>query len=127
MAATSVVKIVLECEGLGPDVVNFSQKFTDGSTPVIFTKVEQVVSTTASLLSVLINMPCAEILGMGIRARAGDVYINTISTNVSTAGTFIPDGQSEFMSFMPGNSCSIAYKGSDADTAVTLVAYGKLT
>ena len=127
MAAEANIRILMECTGLGPGVVEFPSKFTDGTTPTMVTKVEQVISTTAALLSIAVNRRCAEILGVGIRARDGDIYVNTISTNVSTAGTYIPDGQSEFMTFSPGNSCVITYKGSDADTAMTVVAYGALT
>lgn len=127
MAAEARIKILVECDGLSNGVVDFPESFTDGTTPEKYVCPEQIISTTAALMSVFVNMPCTEILGLGIRARDGNVYVNTISTNISTAGTYIPDGQAIFMTFSPGNSCVIAYKGDDADTAITVVAYGALT
>lgn len=127
MAAEATIRILMECDGLGNGVDKFPEKFTDGTTPDDYRKVHSVLSSTAILLSTIINVPCAEVLGVGIRARDGDIYINTISTNISTAGTYVPDGQSEFLTFSPGNSCVVALKGSDADTAVTMLFYSALT
>ncbi len=127
MAAQSIVRVVVECGGLGPGIDAFTEKFTDTNTPDDFRKVHTVISSTALLLSSIVNVQCSEILGLGIRARAGDVYLNTISTAISTAGSFVSDGQSEFMTFSPGNSCVIALKGTDADTAITILYYSALT
>ena len=127
MAGTSKVTLLVECEGLGAGVVNIAEKFTDSSIPDDYRRFDTVLSTAAILLSGLVNIPSSEILGLGLIARDGNVYMNTISTAISTAGTYIPSGQSEFVSFSQGNACVIALKGDDADTAVTGLVYSKLT
>ena len=127
MAATSKVTLLVECEGLGAGVVNFPSKFTEVSTPDDYRRFDTVLSTTAVLISNIVNIPSSEILGIALEARDGNVYFNTISTAVSTAGTYIPSSQSELMSFAQGNGCVLAIKGDDSDTAVTGLVYSKLT
>lgn len=127
MAAEAKVKVLVEVGGLGAVVHGLPTSFTDTNTPDDARTVETVLSTTAILLSTIINVPCAEVCGLNIVARAGNVYVNTISTNISTAGTYIPDGQAEFLTFEPGNSCVVTLKGGDADTAVTMLFYSALT
>lgn len=127
MAATAKIRMVVECEGLGPGVTDLSKLFTDSNTPDKYRKHEAVISTTATLLSTLTNIPSAEVLGLGIIARDGDVYMNTISTNISTAGGLIGDGHANLYTYSPGNSCVIALKGGDADTAITMLVWGAAT
>ena len=127
MAAEATVRLVLECTGLGAGVREVIKKFTDTNTPEDVRTIETVISTTANLLSSIVNIPSAEVCGMALIARDGDVHVNTISTNISTAGQLIPDGQGVFMTFSPGNSCVISWKGTDADTAVTGLVYSALT
>jgi len=128
MAAEANIRLTLECVGLGGGSVALPPlKFTDTNTPDDSRRIDTVISTTENLLSLVVDIPSAEILGIGVEARDGNVYFNTISSNISTAGTFIPSGQGEFMSFAPGNSCVIAFKGDDADTAITAVIYSALT
>ena len=127
MAATSIVNIRLECAGLGPDITSLGTKFTDGNTPDDYRRADTILSTTEILLSSIIGVACSELKGLGIRARGGNVYVNTISTAVSTAGTYIPDGQIEFLSFVGGNSCVVALKGDDAAAAASILFYSNLT
>lgn len=119
MAAEARVRLVVECDGLGNATWTLPEKFTDTNTPDDYRPIETVISTTATLLSTIANVPSSEINGLMVVARDGNVYVNTISTNVSTAGTYIPSGQAELMTFVPGNSCKVTVKGSDADTAIT--------
>lgn len=127
MAAQAKARLVIECDGLGPNVITLSKLFTDSSTPDKYRKVEAVISTTETNLSAIINIPSAEVLGIGLIARDGNVYMNTISTNISTAGTYVADGQFQMQTFSPGNSSVIALKGDDEDTAFTALVWGKLT
>jgi len=127
VAAEANVRLVLECTGLGAGVREAIKKFTDTNTPDDFRTIETVISTTASLLSLVIDIPSSEICGMALIARDGDVHVNTISVNISTTGQLIPDGQGVFMTFSPGNSCVISWKGTDADTAITGLVYSTLT
>lgn len=127
MAAESTIRIVAECSGLGPGVVDLAKKFTDTNTPDDYRRVETMLSTTATLLSTIINVPCSELKGLMTIARDGNVYMNTISTNISTAGTYIPDGQAGLQTFEGGNSCVVALKGGDADTAVTMLFWSFLS
>lgn len=127
MAATAVVRMTVECEGLGPGVVSFPNKFTDTNTPDDYRRFDTIISTTANLLSAVFDIPCSELKGMLIEARGGGVYLNTISTTISTAGQFIPAGQSIFMSFAAANSCKVAWKGDAAASAVSGLFYSQIT
>ena len=127
MAATAKVRLLVECEGLGQDKLWLSELFTDTNTPDDYRKVETIISTTATLLSSIVNVPSSEVLGLGIVAKDGDVYVNTVSTNISTKGSFVPSGQCQFMSFKPGNNCKITIKGGDADTAMAAIIYAAAT
>lgn len=118
MGAECRVKIIVEADGLGPGVIPFAEYFTDENTPEDYRRFDTIISSTAILLSAIVNVPSSEIFGLAIRARGGDVYVNTISTTISTAGTYCPDGQSEYLSFFQGNSCKITMIG-EAATAVT--------
>jgi len=127
MAAEAKVKFQLECSGLGSGVVSLLDGFTDSNTPDDYRRLDTMISTTAVLLSSLVNIPSSEVLGFAVQARDGDVYINTISTNISTAGCYIPDGELNFFTYNPGNSCVITLKGSDADTAINGLVYAAVT
>lgn len=127
MAATAEVRMIVECAGLGPGTVNYAQNFTDSNTPDDFRKIETLISTTAVLLSALINVPSSEVLGLALQARNEAVYINSISTAISTAGQCIPDGQFNFFSYTPGNSCKIAMVGAGISAAVTGLVYAATT
>ena len=127
MAATAKAKITIQCEGLGPGLTELSKLFTDADTPEDFRRFDTVISTTATLLSTMLNVPSAEIMGLAMIARDGDVYWNTISTNVSTAGGCVEDGEADLLTFVAGNSCKITVKGGDADTAVTGLFWAALT
>jgi len=118
LAAEARVKIIVEADGLGPGVIQFAEYFTDENTPEDYRRFDTAISSTAILLSSIVNIPSSEIFGLALRARGGDVYLNTISTTISTAGTYIPDGQSEYLSFFQGNSCKIAMIG-EAATEIT--------
>jgi len=119
--------LLVEGEGLGPNSVVLSKLFTDGSTPDDYRIIETVLSTTEINLSVIVNIPSAEVLGLAMIARDGGVYVNTISTAISTAGTFVEEDQAQMMTFSPGNSCVIALKGDDADTAMTGLVWSSIT
>lgn len=118
MAAECRVKIIVEADGLGPGVIPFTEYFTDENTPEDYRRFDTAISSTAILLSALVNIPSSEIFGLAIRARGGDIYLNTISTTISTKGTYVPDGQSQYLSFFQGNGCKITMLG-EAATEVT--------
>ena len=119
MAATTKVKLQVQCEGLGPGVVEINKMFTDADTPDDFRRFDTMISTTATLLSTILNVPSAEIMGLALVARDGDVYINTISTTVSTAGGCVEDGECNVFTYLASNSCKITVQGGDADTAMS--------
>ena len=119
MAAELNVRFLVECSGLGPGIIELGERWTDTNTPDDYRRVETVISTAAVLLSAMVNVPSSEIVGIGIKARGDTVYVNTISTNISTAGQAIPENQGIYMSFEPGNTCKITLKGGAADSAVT--------
>jgi len=127
MAAEVNVRIVVEADGLGSPVWSLPKKFTDTNTPDDYRPIETVLSTTAILLSTIVNIPCSELNGLMLIARDGNVYVNTISTAISTAGDYIPDGQAILKTFAVGNSCKVALKGDDADTAITGFCWSTVT
>ncbi len=120
MAAQVDVRIVVEGSGLGNNLVNIPIKFTDTNTPDDYRRIDAVISTTANLLSTLANVASTDIVGMVIVARGDTVFFNTISTNISTAGQTIPEGQGIVVTSILSNSCKFAYKGNADDAAVTL-------
>lgn len=127
MAAEARVRLLVELEGLGPGVVNLGERFTHENTPDKYRRVDAVISTTATLLSSIVNIPSAEVLGLAVKARGDDVYVNTISTAVSTAGCKVPENECNYFSYMPGNSCVITLQGEAADSAVTMLIFGAAT
>jgi len=127
MAAEARVRLQVECDGLGPQVVDLSERWTDTNTPDDYRRISTVISTTETLLSAICNIPSAEIFGLGIKARGDAVYVNTISSNISTAGQTIPENQGIYMSFDPANSCKIALKGNAADAAVDMLIAAAVT
>ena len=125
MAAEVNIRMVLECTGLGGGTVSLPPtKFTETRIPDDYRRIDAVISTTASLVSTLANIASADILGMGLVARGGGVFFNTISTNISTSGQMVLENQPLYMSFLSENSCKLAYKGIAAGSAITLVYYG---
>ena len=127
MAAVTKVKLLVQCDGLGPGVTELNKMFTDEDTPDDFRRFETVISTTATLLSTILNVPSSEIMGLALLARDGDVYVNTVSTTVSTTGQCVEDGECNLMTFLAGNSCKITLPGGDADTAVTGLFWAAIT
>ena len=127
MAATATVSLRVFCEGLGNGVVELGDRFVDSNTPDDYRRIDAIISSTAILLSSIINRTSAEVLGLALQARDGDVYVNSISTNISTAGQYIPGGEINFFTYSPGNSCKIALKGSDADTSLNGLVYIAVT
>lgn len=127
MAAEVKARIKVECSGLGSGVLRLSDLFTDSNTPDDYRLVETVISTTANLLSAVVNVPSAEILGLMAISRDGNVYWNNISSYISIAGTYVADGQCQMLTFSPGNSCKISFKGDDADTAITCLVWAAAT
>ena len=125
MSAEANVRIVIECTGLGGNIVNFPPtKFTDTNTPDFYGRVDKVISTTATVLSTLLNQASADIVGMGILARGDTVFFNTISSNISTAGQAIPENQAIVVTSILSNSDSFAVKGNATDAAITVVYWG---
>jgi len=58
---------------------------------------------------------------LGLQARGDTVFFNTISSNISTAGTAIPENQGNVYSFVSANSCKLAVKGNATDSAITIL------
>lgn len=125
MAAEVTVRLVVDCTGLGGEVINFPPtKFTDTNTPDFYGRKDVIISTTAALMSVLLGVPCADITGMALLARGDTIYVNSISTNISTAGQAIPENQAVLITSELSSSCKWAYKGNAADAAFTIVYWG---
>jgi len=125
MAAEVEVRLAVQCTGLGGEVINFPPtKFTDTNTPDIYGRVDKVISTTAALVSVLLGIPSTNIVGMAVLARGDTVYINSISTTISTAGQAIPENQAILITSELSAACKWAYKGNAADSAITMVYWG---
>lgn len=127
MAAEAKARILLECTGLGGGTVTLPPtKFTDTNTPDDYRRIDTTISTTAGLISTLVNVPSSDIVGIGLVARGDTVYFNTISANISTAGMAVPEGQAIFITSELSNSCVFAYKGNAISAAVSLLYYATI-
>lgn len=126
MSAEANVMIQATVTGLGPQA-EIAHRFTDENTPEKVYKGYNVVATTATLISALTNIQSSEVLGMMIKAEADDIYVNTVSANVSLAGMFVPEGQAMFASFEPGNTGVLTVLGNAATAAMSWIIYGAAT
>ena len=127
MAGKAVVKIYATVSDLGAGA-EIGRRFEDAVAPDDYRKIYSVVSTTESNLSSMCNVPSAEVVGLFIEAAGtGGFYFNTISINISTAGTYLGNGESQFLHFSPGNSCVLAYKGDNAASVITGLLYAAVT
>lgn len=126
MSAEASVAITAKVTELGPETI-MSHRFADGTTPEIFHKGYSTVGTTALLISALTNIESSEVLGMMIKAETDNIYVNTVSADVSLAGMYIPEGQALFASFEPGNTTKLTVIGDAATAAMSWLIYGATT